>query len=103
MGMSIDIIDRDVFLPFPKPYTGPASTQERQTTKDQEKKDLETLKQQMFDEKDKFILSDKNTFDIEEKPREKSEKKIKIPARYELIDKVNKWGVDIKNPTAVRG
>jgi len=56
----------------------------------------------MFDEKDKFILSDKNTFDIEEKPREKSEKKIKIPARYELIDKVNKWGVDIKNPTAVR-
>lgn len=26
----------------------------------------------------------------------------KIPVRYQMIDKVNKWGTDIRNPIAVR-
>ena len=47
-------------------------------------------------------MSDRNTFEVDERPVIKQEKSIKIPARYGLIDKVNKWGVDIRNPTAVR-
>lgn len=27
---------------------------------------------------------------------------MKLPSRYEIVDKVNKWGEDIRNPTAVR-
>ena len=29
-------------------------------------------------------------------------KKEKLPSRYQIIDKVHKWGVDIKDPLAVR-
>lgn len=47
-------------------------------------------------------MSSRQTFEVEEKPAARQEKKIKIPARYEIIDKVNKWGVDIRNPIAVR-
>jgi Paf1 len=55
-----------------------------------------------LDEKDKFLLSDKNTFELEEaQPTIKVPEK-KIPVRYQMIDKVNKWGTDIRNPIAVR-
>lgn len=100
MSMPIDLIDRDVFLPFPKPYS-------EQQLKSQEKPEdqaaaLQQLRDLYLDEKDKFLLSDRTTFEIDEKPQVKSEKKIKLPSRYERVHKVNKWGVDIRNPIAVR-
>jgi hypothetical protein len=111
MSMPIDLIDRDVFLPFPKAYDPQAvvddnamgfKREEDLALKEKEKRDLEELRSQYLDEKDKFLLSDRITFEIEHQSPEKVEKKIKLPARYELIDKVNKWGVDIRNPIAVR-
>eukprot|EP00347_Sterkiella_histriomuscorum_P006902 403350993 len=124
MGMKVDLIDRDIYLPFPKPFGGPGSSnknftgnqayggsssalkQEQDLTQNIQKElqELDLLKQTCLDEKDKFLLSDRNTFEIEEssRPVQKQEKRIKLPVRYELIDKVNKWGVDIRNPIAVR-
>lgn len=57
----------------------------------------------MLDEKDKFLLSEKNTLDLGlRKDNGEKEARVKLPARYEIIDRVQKWGVDIKDPLAVR-
>ncbi|CDW90287.1 UNKNOWN [Stylonychia lemnae] len=110
MGMNIDFIDRDIFLPFPKVHrhgkplihNGNNHSSETIAQTEKEQKELELMRQTYFDEKDRFILSDRNTFEIDERPQEKQERVIKLPSRYQLIDKVNKWGVDIRNPIAVR-
>ena len=60
--------------------------------KQSEKNYLEHLRKEFLDEKDQFILSEKETFEDDEEKVQKLEKKIKIPARYEMVDKVNKWG-----------
>lgn len=42
-------------------------------------------------------------FDSPEKPKHTNAiKSAKLPSRYTLIDKVHKWGNDIKDPLAVR-
>jgi hypothetical protein len=57
----------------------------------------------LFTEKDKFILSEKSMFDSPERPKNNATAKSgKLPSRYTLIDKVHKWGNDIKDPLAVR-
>lgn len=107
MGMPIDLIDRDVLLPFPKALQpelsfGGVKREEDPAQKEREAKELAALREQFLDEKDRFLLSDRATFEVEERLLQQPEKKFKIPARYEIIDKVNKWGVDIRNPIAVR-
>ena len=63
---------------------------------------LEKLKEDFLDAKDKFILSNKETIEEPEEKEVKSETKIKIPARYEMVDKVNKWGGEQRDPLAIR-
>jgi hypothetical protein len=47
-------------------------------------------------------LSDKETFEDPSEQLIKQEKKIKIPARYEMVDKVNKWGGEQRDPLAIK-
>jgi hypothetical protein len=53
------------------------------------KEELEALRFQLLTEKDKFLLSDKNTIEKAsvEEPKLTS-KSIKIPSRYYQVDKV---------------
>ena len=60
------------------------------------------MQQNFLDEKDNFILSDRNTFEIPEIETQKPVAKMRLPARYEIIDKVNKWGSEMVDPLAVR-
>lgn len=54
------------------------------------KDELEKLKELHFSEKDKFILSDKNTFETTDKKvtTKISSRDYKLPARYLYVDKV---------------
>lgn len=104
MSMPLDLIDRDVFLPFPKAYQESplVKAEVDPAAKAREEKELEELRHLYLEEKDKFLLADRPTFEIEVKPQSRQEKRVKLPSRYEIVDKVNKWGEDIRNPTAVR-
>ena len=126
MGMNIDLIDRDAYLTFPKPFRGPSSRAQNlgpgmsssniygrndlpggssaQSNEqiEREKAELEKLRELCLDEKDKFLLSDKNTFEIEEQVPVMRAIEKKIPVKYQVVDKVNKWGTDIRDPIAVR-
>ena len=50
----------------------------------------------MLDEKDKFILSDKNTIESPTKAQKNGGNilRTKLPASYRLIDREEKWGID---------
>ena len=117
MGMDIDLVDRDLYLPQPKIYTGSQQRKLQQDSmgyglhikveddteaKQSEKNYLEHLRKEFLDEKDQFILSEKETFEDDEEKVQKLEKKIKIPARYEMVDKVNKWGGEQRDPLAIK-
>ncbi len=71
MSMPIDLIDRDVFLPFPKAYEEREKVgikREDPVLKAREEQDLLELRKLYLDEKDKFLLSDRVTYEIESKP-----------------------------------
>lgn len=58
----------------------------------------------LLDEKDKFVLSEKNTLDtpMKQQVNTKALFPTKLPASYRLIHKEEKWGQDIRDPLAVR-
>ena len=104
--MNIDLIDRDAYLTFPKPFRGPSSRAQNlgpgmgssniygrndlpggssaQSSEqiEREKDELEKLRELCLDEKDKFLLSDKNTFEIEEQVPVMGAPEKKISVRY---------------------
>ena len=118
MGIALDFIDRDLYLSFPKvPITNGGSAnvsgvknednyQQHQVNgiSGNEAETLEKLKLLLLDEKDRFLLSERNTFEIQVKKSDGNGDHVnpRLPARYVFIDKVHKWGVDIKDPLAVR-
>ena len=67
-------------------------------------KELQELRISELNEKDRFILSDANQFESPEKIAnlKKTSKDIKLPSRYTIVDRVQRWGVDVKDPLAVR-
>jgi len=81
MGMPLDLIDRDI-------YTADGITDQ-----------LEGLKLKYLDEKDKFILSDKDTFDapVKKLAAEGGTIPMKLPARYRMVQREEKWGRDTKS------
>lgn len=122
MGISIDFIDRELYLPFPKGGTVSAGNsgypgvsgssgiksegnlQQHANGTQNEAETLEKLRMLLLDEKDRFLLSERNTFETQVKKKDGDEDKLnpRLPARYVFIDKVHKWGVDIRDPLAVR-
>jgi hypothetical protein len=80
MGMPLDLIDRDI-------YTADGITEQ-----------LESLKLKYLDEKDKFILSDKDTFEAPvKKLTAEGTIPMKLPARYRMVQREEKWGRDTKS------
>lgn len=67
---------------------------------------LEQLRLQCFDEKDRFLISDKNTYDtpLKKLVNEPSKPLLpsKLPSRYRVVQREEKWGRDIKDPLAFR-
>ena len=105
MGMHVDFVDRDAYLVDPPVYEGPNNIKRENLFEGSKKQleEIEVLRQTLFTEKDKFLLSDKNLFDSPMKGKNQhSSKNIKLPSRYMIVDKVQKWGVDIRDPLAVR-
>lgn len=93
MGVNVDIVDRDSLITNPSVFTGPSqamNTLEKGEMQRQEllrPDELEDLRSQLLNEKDKFLISDKNFIDDQEKKKAIS-KSIKLPSRYVNVDKV---------------
>jgi hypothetical protein len=106
MGIHIDFVDRDAYLTNPPIYDENNVKKEGQRNDSGAKssnEELEALRSQLFTEKDKFILSEKSMLDMNQKPKSNvGNKGIRLPSRYVIVDKVHKWGVDIRDPLAVR-
>ena len=58
----------------------------------------------LFDEKDRFVFSDRNIFETPLKKQNAAGAAYpqKLPAKYRLIDREEKWGIEHKDPLAVR-
>ena len=55
-----------MYLPFPKPFTGPTKKEDSMFVNGNVSQ-IEALRQALLDEKDKYILSDKNTLETVKK------------------------------------
>ena len=105
MGIEFDFVDRDSYL-LPQQLKGVKSEDLQEVGDNSDTKVnavLEQLKAKYFDAKDKFLLSDQSTFSIRNNTKSNiTSKDFKIPSRYLIVDKVDFWGVDIRDPLAVR-
>lgn len=102
MGTPLDLINRDMYAADPQisalqnKISAGASGLEKQ---------LEELRLQYLDEKDRFILSESNKLQTPiKKPQPGDGTGVtypkKLPASYRLIHREEKWGQDIKDPLA---
>ena len=80
MGVPLDLIDRDIYKSESLP------------------EQLEGLKLQCFDERDNFILSDKDGFEGPiKKIANEGTLPMKLPSRYRVVQREEKWGRESKN------
>lgn len=67
MGVAFDFVDRDAYLLKPTPYEGPVKSErwpvDDKASSSVKQDELDQLRQTLLTEKDKFLLSEKNTFD----------------------------------------
>lgn len=63
---------------------------------------MEALSQTTFTEKDRFALADANTYDSPVKQKSLFDSNATKLQRYLRVDRVQKWGIDIRDPLAVR-
>ena len=100
MGMPLDMINREVYALQPL-GNGKGLEDERELNKQ-----LEEMRLTLFDEQDRFILSDSNSYDTPMKPpkggKDGGVMPQKLPAKYRCVDREQQWGQDMKDPLAVR-
>lgn len=94
MGMGIDLIDRDMYQMDSRLAT--AGLMKNGLDLKHIEAQLAEMRLQMLDEKDKFILSEKNNIESPMKGQKNGGNiaRTKLPASYRLIHREEKWGID---------
>jgi hypothetical protein len=96
LGIPLDLIDRDIYSDWSKNLSKANGAGNG----------MPDPSDNGLTEKDRFLLSDAATYLSESAINRKANKPItskdiKLPSRYQL-DKVHQWGIDIRDPLAVR-